>query len=33
MGMEDTLVNLLVEDEATLDLIDRKCEMELGILE
>ena len=33
MGMEDTLVNLLTEDEATLELIDRKCKMELGILE
>lgn len=33
MGMEDTLVNIMMEDEATLDLIDRKCEMELGMLE
>ena len=33
MGMEDTLVNLLQEDEATLSYIDRRCSMELGILE
>ena len=33
MGMEDTLVNLLQEDEATLHYIDRRCDMEIGILE
>ncbi len=33
MGMEDTLVNLLTEDEATLDYIKRRSEMELGVLE
>lgn len=33
MGMEDTLVNLAMEDEATLDLIDRKAKFELGIAE
>ena len=33
MGMEDTLVNILTENEATLDLIDRKLNMELGVME
>ena len=33
MGMEDTLVNLMTEDEATLDLARRKLGMEIGILE
>ncbi|MCL2831829.1 MAG: hypothetical protein FWD78_01540 [Treponema sp.] len=33
MGMEDTLVNLLAEDEATLAYIDRRNSMEIGILE
>ena len=33
MGMEDTLVNLMGEDEATLDYIGRRCDMELGIAE
>lgn len=33
MSMEDTLVNLMLEDEATLNLVDRKIELELGILE
>lgn len=33
MGMEDTLVNLAMEDEATLDYIRRRSEMELGVLE
>lgn len=33
MGMEDTLVNLMTEDEATLDLAQRKLDMELGVME
>ncbi|MBE6711321.1 MAG: hypothetical protein E7579_09415 [Ruminococcaceae bacterium] len=33
MGMEQTLINLYLEDEATLSYIDRRCGMELGILE
>ncbi|MBS1411883.1 MAG: hypothetical protein HPZ00_01020 [Christensenellaceae bacterium] len=33
MGMEDTLVNLLTGDQATLDYINRRTEMELGQLE
>ena len=33
MGMEDTLVNLFNEDEATLNYIDRRHSMEIGILE
>ena len=33
MGMEDTLVNLMLEDEATLDLVDRKVTLELTIME
>lgn len=33
MGMEDTLVNLMTEDEATLTYIRRKVDMELGIME
>ncbi|MBQ8612577.1 MAG: hypothetical protein IJ412_12835, partial [Oscillospiraceae bacterium] len=33
MSMEDTLVNLMTEDEATLDLVDRKLDMELGQME
>ena len=33
MGMEQTLVNLLTEDEATLEYIRRRCDMELGVLE
>ena len=33
MGMEDTLVGIYTEDEAVLDLIDRKLNMELGIME
>ncbi len=33
MSMEDTLVNLMIEDEATLDLVDRKLAMELGQME
>lgn len=33
MSMEDTLVNLMIEDEATLDLVDRKLAMELSQLE
>lgn len=32
MGMEDTLVNLMFEDDATLTYIDRRCAMELGVL-
>lgn len=31
--MEDTLVNLMTEDEATLDLAQRKLDMELGVME
>jgi len=33
MGMEDTLVRLYGEDEATLNYLDRKIDMELGVLE
>lgn len=33
MGMEDTLVNLQLGDEATLALLDRKLAFELGVLE
>jgi len=33
MGMEDTLVNLLEDDEATLDLANRKVSFELGKME
>lgn len=33
MGMEDTLVNLLTEDEATLDYIHRKVNLEFGVME
>lgn len=33
MGMEQTLVNLFTEDEATLEYIRRRSNMELGILE
>lgn len=33
MGMEDTLVNLMTEDEATLTYVGRMVDMELGILE
>lgn len=33
MGMEDTLVNIYTEDEATMTYIRRRCDMELGILE
>ncbi len=33
MGMEDTLVNLQIEDEATLSYIKRRCDMELKVLE
>ena len=33
MGMEDTLVNLLTEDEATLTYIDRAIDLQLAILE
>jgi uroporphyrinogen decarboxylase len=33
MGMEDTLVGIIEENEAVLGLIDRKLNMELGILE
>ena len=33
MGMEDTLVNLMTEDEATLDLVNRKVDMEFRIME
>lgn len=33
MGMEQTLVNLIMEDEATLEYIQRRCDMELGRLE
>ena len=32
MGMEDTLVNLATEDEATLHYIDRRINMQLGVL-
>lgn len=33
MGMEDALVNLMTNDEATLRYVDRYVEMEIGILE
>ena len=33
MGMEDTLVNLLTEDEATLHYVRRACGLELALLE
>lgn len=33
MGMEQTLIHLLLEEEATLTYIRRRCDMELGILE
>ncbi len=33
MGMEQTLIHLLLEEEATLTYISRRCDMELGILE
>ena len=33
MGMEQTLINLCLEDEATLEYIRRRCDMELGVLE
>ena len=33
MGMEDTLVNIMIDDEATMDLVDRKIGFELGVLE
>lgn len=33
MGMEDTLVNLHIEDEATMHYINKRSDMELGILE
>lgn len=33
MGMEDTLVNLMTGDEATLDLVDRKVKLEVTIME
>ncbi len=33
MGMEQTLINLYEEDEATLEYIRRRCDMELGVLE
>ena len=33
MGMEDTLVNLMTEDEATLVYVNRVVDMELGMLE
>lgn len=33
MGMEDTLVGILMENEAVLGLIDRKLNMELGMIE
>lgn len=33
MGMEDTLVNLMIEDEATLSYVKRRAKMELGIME
>ena len=33
MGMENTLVNLMLEDEATLTYTDRRLNMQLGILE
>ena len=33
LGMEKTLINLTLEDEATLRYIQRRCDMELGIVE
>lgn len=33
MGVEDALVNLMTEDEATLQYVDRRCNMQLGMLE
>lgn len=33
MGMEDTLVNLMTEDEATLTFVNRRMDMQLGVLE
>lgn len=33
MGMEQILINLAVSDKATLEYIDRKCAMEIGIIE
>lgn len=33
MGMEQTLIHLLTEEEATLTYISRRCDMELGVLE
>lgn len=33
MGMEQTLIHLITEEEATLTYISRRCDMELGILE
>lgn len=33
MGMEDILINLALEDEATLDLLNRKIDMEIAMLE
>jgi len=33
MGMEDTLVNIMMEDEATLLFINKRMDMQLGIME
>jgi uroporphyrinogen decarboxylase len=33
MGMEDTLVNLMVEDEATMHFVDRRLKMRLTVME
>ena len=33
MGMEDVLVNLMVEDEATLHFLDRRVNMQLSVME
>lgn len=33
MGMEDTLVNLMTGEEATIEFANRKADMELGVLE
>lgn len=33
MGMEDTFVNLMMRDEATLHYIKRRCEFEIGLLQ
>lgn len=33
MGVEDTLVNLSMEDDMTLEMIDRRITSQLGILE